>query len=266
MDWKHILFSFQGRINRAKWWLALLILLVFGLVMGILSAVAGSSSAVGTAISVIEAAVNLYVGLATATKRLHDRDKSAWWLLLFYVVPGVLAIAAIALGVGGAIFSDQAGGAGGAAIGVAVILGLAAFAVGLWGFIEIACLRGTPGPNRFGPDPLEPVGYGQGGYGAPQAPYGGQPGYPAPQGPYGQPQPGPYGQQPAPYAGQPQGGVPNQPPYAGQQQGGYQDQPPYGSQPAPYPQTPQGGQPPRDERPVPRPGHYTPPGRGDQGR
>ena len=24
------------------------------------------------------------------TKRLHDRDKSAWWLMVFYLVPGVL--------------------------------------------------------------------------------------------------------------------------------------------------------------------------------
>ncbi len=29
----------------------------------------------------------VWVGLALGAKRLHDRDKSAWWLLLFYFVP-----------------------------------------------------------------------------------------------------------------------------------------------------------------------------------
>ncbi len=29
-------------------------------------------------------------GFAFHTERLHDRGKSAWWLLVFYVVPAVL--------------------------------------------------------------------------------------------------------------------------------------------------------------------------------
>ena len=29
-------------------------------------------------------------GLSFTTERLHDRDKSAWWLVVFYVVPGAL--------------------------------------------------------------------------------------------------------------------------------------------------------------------------------
>ena len=29
--------------------------------------------------------------LAVRRKRLHDRNKSAWWLLLFYVVPMLIS-------------------------------------------------------------------------------------------------------------------------------------------------------------------------------
>ena len=29
-------------------------------------------------------------GFSFTTRRLHDRDKSAWWLVTFYLVPGVL--------------------------------------------------------------------------------------------------------------------------------------------------------------------------------
>jgi uncharacterized membrane protein YhaH (DUF805 family) len=31
---------------------------------------------------------------------------------------------------------------------------LGAFALGIWGLVEIGFLRGTAGYNRFGPDPL----------------------------------------------------------------------------------------------------------------
>jgi uncharacterized membrane protein YhaH (DUF805 family) len=27
----------------------------------------------------------------------------------------------------------------------------------IWVFVELGCLRGTPGPNRFGLDPLNPL-------------------------------------------------------------------------------------------------------------
>ena len=36
-------------------------------------------------------------------------------------------------------------------------IGLALHIVSFWGIVEFYFLRGTPGPNRFGPDPLPPV-------------------------------------------------------------------------------------------------------------
>ena len=76
--------------------------------------------------------------LALAAKRLHDRDKSAWWLLLFYLVPAVLDATAQALG--------EATGA--------LVLTLLGAAISIWAMIELGFLKGTQGPNRFGPDPL----------------------------------------------------------------------------------------------------------------
>ena len=40
---------------------------------------------------------------------------------------------------------------------IASILGLAAFAIGVWAFVELGCLRGTIGANQYGPDPLAPT-------------------------------------------------------------------------------------------------------------
>lgn len=34
------------------------------------------------------------------------------------------------------------------------IFSLASFAVSIWGLVELGFLRGTPGPNQYGPDPI----------------------------------------------------------------------------------------------------------------
>jgi uncharacterized membrane protein YhaH (DUF805 family) len=82
-------------------------------------------------------------GFSITTERLHDRDKSAWWLVVFYLVPGALGQLAKA-----AWFPGAAGTV------LHYVLALAGFAVTIWGFVEIGCLRGTAGSNTYGPDPL----------------------------------------------------------------------------------------------------------------
>ena len=82
-------------------------------------------------------------GFAFHTERLHDRGKGAWWLLVFYVVPGVLGHLAK-----GAWFAGAAG------MGLHYILALAGFALSIWGFVEIGCLRGNAGSNKYGSNPL----------------------------------------------------------------------------------------------------------------
>ena len=37
----------------------------------------------------------------------------------------------------------------------AVIIGLLLFILWVWALIWFGCLRGTVGPNQYGPDPLE---------------------------------------------------------------------------------------------------------------
>ena len=39
---------------------------------------------------------------------------------------------------------------------VAMLISLIGLAISLWAFVELGCLRGTVGPNQYGPDPIAP--------------------------------------------------------------------------------------------------------------
>jgi uncharacterized membrane protein YhaH (DUF805 family) len=76
MDWKFVLFSFEGRINRAKYWAAQLAMLP--VYIGALVLDGGEPSGFfGIAMLLL-----LYPHLATNVKRCHDRDHSGWFILV----------------------------------------------------------------------------------------------------------------------------------------------------------------------------------------
>ena len=122
MDWRELFLSYSGRINRARWWLGVIVL---GVVSSVVSWVnrsavppAGEETTIGPAIVLI---VTFVIGLALLwplfavwTKRWHDRGKSGWWTLII-LVPVVGQI---------------------------------------WALIELRFLPGTPGENEYGIDPL----------------------------------------------------------------------------------------------------------------
>jgi uncharacterized membrane protein YhaH (DUF805 family) len=154
MGLKSLLFSFEGRINRAKYWLVTLISLIAGikfLTISIDAIAAGllhtNPASVTTllpifffAIAFPLLAVLLWIYAATTIKRLRDRNRSGWWIIPFAVLPMLLPEVAGALGQSYP----------------ALFLGTVAFVLSIWSFVETFCLRGTRGPNRFGPDPLAP--------------------------------------------------------------------------------------------------------------
>jgi uncharacterized membrane protein YhaH (DUF805 family) len=124
MDWTWLLTSFEGRINRAKFWagVAVLILvevlisLIYGSLFGF-SYLEGRLPEFGllsVPIGFVVSLLFLYCSLAVYAKRWHDRDKSGWWSLI----------------------------------------ALVPFVGWIWLLVECGCLPGTEGSNRFGPDPL----------------------------------------------------------------------------------------------------------------
>lgn len=158
ISWGNLLFGFSGRINRAKWWLAVLITVIISVLVQI---VVGISETVGGILALIGFVATLWIGLAAGAKRLHDLNRTAAWLVVFYGVPILLLIVLIAyagVSVGAALLTGGDNldpsiltGLG----GVAIIIVVLVLAVGIWSLIWFGCLRGTVGPNQYGPDPLE---------------------------------------------------------------------------------------------------------------
>ena len=80
IDWGHLLFAFDGRINRAKFWLGIGATWLVAIV--IIGIVAAMNSTFGWAIAGVFYIGLIWVGLAISIKRWHDRDKSGWWVLI----------------------------------------------------------------------------------------------------------------------------------------------------------------------------------------
>lgn len=160
VSWGNYLFGFSGRINRAKWWLAILIMIILQIVLiGLTMAV--QSDTFNTVTGWAYFIISLWVSLAAGTKRLHDLNRSGAWLMLFVGGPMLLLVASLgftAVSLGGEALStdaldmSQIARLGGYAL---IVFGIW-FGIAIWAFIWLGCLRGTPGPNNYGPDPLQP--------------------------------------------------------------------------------------------------------------
>jgi uncharacterized membrane protein YhaH (DUF805 family) len=140
MNFVNLFISARGRINRAKFWIAILVLAAVGVLFTAMVLLSGESKAailINGISSLLIAASGILVGI----KRLHDRNKSGWWILLFYVAPFVM------LSIGFAGWANSV---------VVTVLGLLALAFYVWSLVELGCLKGTIGQNKYGPDPLAP--------------------------------------------------------------------------------------------------------------
>lgn len=163
---------FSGRAPRAEfWWFVLFVTIVFAVlyffILGSIvtaGAAAGDTPATGLlAIVGVSGIVLLLLWLAllvpsiaVQARRLHDTNRSGWWLGGFYLLYAVYialwfgSVGSLALGV-----TDGAPEPSSAFMGIfmaAMILGFALF-IYMIVLLVFYCMPGTPGANRYGPDP-----------------------------------------------------------------------------------------------------------------
>jgi uncharacterized membrane protein YhaH (DUF805 family) len=153
MKLQKILFSFEGRIGRRTYWLAILALIVAGQVLTLAPFLLDSEDAAVLMLALTSQFIwllSLWPILAVGSKRLHDRNKNGWWLLVFWVLPFAL----FSVGLSIALFNDPSTGRSGD-LPTASILILASLPPALWGIVELGILPGTRGSNLYGADPAQ---------------------------------------------------------------------------------------------------------------
>ena len=157
INWGNLLFGFSGRINRAKWWLSILVYIIVGVVAAIIAAVVGET--VGNLVSLVAVIPQIWIALAAGAKRLHDLNRTAAWLVLFVLGPVVLIILFFVIAGMDVVLALATGDLDAATLArvgaIGAILGLLWLILAIWALIWLGCLRGTVGPNQYGPDPLE---------------------------------------------------------------------------------------------------------------
>ena len=151
----HYLFSLRGRINRAKLWLWCLISALVAVAAMLLRFFAKLDPVLHQSLQYGSVALNillLWPALALTLKRLHDRNKGPIWLIPFWAFPYAFSAAVLFIVFTPAVSAKYLNPEFVNWIRAALVAG---YAMILWAFIELYCLRGTRGENRFGPDPLD---------------------------------------------------------------------------------------------------------------
>ena len=149
MDLGHLFTSFDGRINRQPYWMGSITLSVvtFAILLVGTKLLGASITAPDfrlELVSLVSTVLVLYPAAALMVKRLHDRDRPAWFAVLF-LAPGLIKTVSDLIGVTGNRLSPNM---------LDLLLGVITMIVGIWAFVELGCLRGSVGANQYGPDPL----------------------------------------------------------------------------------------------------------------
>jgi uncharacterized membrane protein YhaH (DUF805 family) len=138
VDWHYLLTSFDGRISRQPFWIAL------GSVVAVeLLALAVAYRIEGERLAAIVDLAVAYPEFAIAAKRGHDRDVPTWVPGLFFLLAIVIDLFVVL----GVQLTDERG-----ASFYLFVLPVSIFGLAL--LLDFGFRKGTPGPNRFGPDPL----------------------------------------------------------------------------------------------------------------
>ncbi|PXA83441.1 DUF805 domain-containing protein [Nostoc sp. 3335mG] len=160
--------QFSGRSTRREFWMWILFYIICVIVLSIIDGALGlgganrfgggalnapgttgygyGASTRGGLLTWIFGLAVLVPNIAVAVRRLHDTNRSGWWILMPMVpyLIGAICFFAGLYGMGG----------------MTIIGSLLMFAGFVCAIVLLVwyCMRGTAGPNRFGPDPLAPMG------------------------------------------------------------------------------------------------------------
>ncbi len=85
--------NFSGRASRSEYWLWVLFTVIGGLATGILdSALFSNSSPTSSTLNGIFELVTFLPGLALNVRRLHDINRTGWWIFIVFTIIGIVVL------------------------------------------------------------------------------------------------------------------------------------------------------------------------------
>ena len=158
--------TFSGRASRAEFWWFFLFVFILYLVMtfvfiGSIGSLAASDGDPSAGIMGLFSGAGLFIGLfwlaliiptiAVQVRRLHDTNRSGWWIGAFYLL--YLGYLIFVMDAAASAMSGEAPADGG--LGMAAGAGIFGIVMLIYTIVLLVfyCLPGTRGPNRFGEDP-----------------------------------------------------------------------------------------------------------------
>jgi len=141
MNWDFLFNSFDGRIARKTFWIAMAVLTVSEIFGHLLA-----EQIEGDRLSAIVDLAFTYPEFAVAIKRAHDRNLPVWLLIVFFGAGAILDLLTV-LELTGTEEEPSL-------LSLAIALPFSVLGIGL--LVELGFRKGAPGPNQHGPDPLGP--------------------------------------------------------------------------------------------------------------
>ena len=153
MKWIGFFANFDGRISRKRFWLALIAIFVIQIVIAAIAAATAeqmANEAAGDMAMDIVLFIFLYPQFVISVKRGHDRNISTWVISAAYILLALFDTLRFAGWLRTNPNQNTFSTANLMSFAFIVIVGVVSLAL----LIELGFRRGTPGPNRYGPDPL----------------------------------------------------------------------------------------------------------------
>lgn len=153
MDKLNVLYATtDGRLSRKEWWIGVVGLIIASIVLSIILGMVGLGGASGWG-QLIAYVILFYPGWCIGIKRRQDRDNNATDFKVLMGLSGLLTLLQ-AFGIG-VTMTDIGNGIVMPTPDMWMsVLYLLLGIFGIYMLVQLGFLRGTPGPNSYGPDPL----------------------------------------------------------------------------------------------------------------
>ncbi len=139
-------FDYKGRSSRKEFWMFLVSSIIFDFLIILLF---GKNSIINS----VWYLFSMFPYIALMIRRFHDVDESGWLTLVYYG-SFLLSLTLVGLYVYEAYEAKESDFI---FYFILLVLFTICFVVSLWFSIILAFEKGTPGPNKYGPNPIEDI-------------------------------------------------------------------------------------------------------------